>query len=68
MRYQEKDAVKKMNYGTLEKGKPTVGETNVLSVKKKLCGHNIHILATRREDVERGKGEGWDKEQKNKIK
>ena len=34
-----------MNYGTWGKGKPTVGETNVLSVKKKVCGdhHSIHI-------------------------
>jgi hypothetical protein len=53
-----------MNYGTLEKGKPTVGETNVLSVKKKVCGHNIHILATRREDVERGSCEGRRTEQR----
>jgi len=53
-----------MNYGTLEKSKPTVGETNVLSVKKKVCGHNIHVLATRREDVERGSWQGKTKTEK----
>jgi hypothetical protein len=58
-----------MNYGTWGKGKPTVGETNVLSVKKKVCGdhHSIHIH-TLKDGKTQNVGDVIGEERNRKIK